>query len=85
MVFAEPEDKGHLNEELTRWINTERFTALPKIGGIGLNDMSDIGKMLVIFVMTEQDSGNPDQARYVVLFRAVLLQQEPCRIMGHIL
>lgn len=58
---AEDEDVEAL---LEKWVSAERFRAFPKIGGVGLNDMSGLGKMIVIFVADEKDDSNANQKRY---------------------
>ena len=43
-------------KDLENWVNTERFSVFPAVGGIGLNDMSSLDKLLVIFVHAQQSS-----------------------------
>lgn len=63
-----PVEADQLDSSLNRWINIERFTAFPKIGGVGLNEMSDIGKMLVIFVLDDKDTVSSEHAKYALVF-----------------
>lgn len=49
------EFKGKM-KDLESWVNTERFSVFPAVGGIGLNDMSSLDKLLVIFVHAQQSS-----------------------------
>ena len=63
-VNLEPSDKEQLEVSLFQWINRERFKALPKIGGVGLNEMSDLGKLLAIFVIDDKATAITDHSRY---------------------
>jgi len=56
------EDEG-LEESLLRWIRRERFVAFPKVSGVGLNEMSDLGKLLAIFVLDDKDSLTMEKSR----------------------
>ena len=46
------EDEG-LEESLHQWIRSERFVAFPKVSGVGLNEMANLGKLLAIFVLND--------------------------------
>lgn len=48
-------EEKELEADLEKWVNAERFQAFPKTGGVGLNEMSSLGKMIVIFVADEKD------------------------------
>lgn len=48
-------EEKELEADLEKWVNAERFQAFPKTGGVGLNEMSGLGKMIVIFVADEKD------------------------------
>ena len=58
-----PAEKDQLDTVLGRWINVERFTAFPKLGGVGLNEMADMGKMLTIFVVDDKDTNSAEQSK----------------------
>jgi len=62
-MLTVPVEEDLVDGALNRWINTERFTAFPKIGGVGLNEMSDLGKMLVIFVLDDKETSISEQSK----------------------
>lgn len=53
---------------LEKWVSAERFRAFPKIGGVGLNEMSGLGKMVVIFVADEKEDSSASQKRCACSF-----------------
>ena len=56
------EDEG-LEQSLYQWIRTERFVAFPKVSGVGLNEMANLGKLLAIFVLDDKDSQTEAKSR----------------------
>ena len=42
---------------LQKWVNSERYPAFPLVTGSNINEMTDTGKLLVIFVI---DLNDPD-------------------------
>jgi hypothetical protein len=73
-----PVEADQLESALSRWISIERFTAFPKIGGVGLNEMSDVGKMLVIFVLDDKDTTSSEQTKYLILNIFALCKLNVC-------
>jgi thioredoxin domain-containing protein 10 len=59
--FTAPSEANSVQEVLDSWVNKERFVAFPKISGVGLNEMSSIGKLLAIFVIDDKDQMNNKQ------------------------
>ncbi|CAH1784709.1 unnamed protein product, partial [Owenia fusiformis] len=53
-----PEENVATKSELTAWINAERFHAFPQVTGGALNEMSTLGKLVVILVVDKTDTQN---------------------------
>ena len=51
-----------LEESLYQWICRERFVAFPKVTGVGLNEMANLGKLLAIFVLDDKDSETAEKS-----------------------
>ena len=61
-ILVPAEDEG-LEESLYQWIRKERFVAFPKVTGVGLNEMANLGKLLAIFVLDDKDSKTVEKSR----------------------
>jgi hypothetical protein len=48
-------DDLRTKSSLESWINGERYQAFPKISGGNINDVAEMGKILVIVVIDEND------------------------------
>ena len=57
---VEAEDLEH---SLYQWISKERFVVFPKVSGVGLNEMTALGKLLAIFVFDDNDSATVEKTR----------------------
>ena len=57
-----PVEEESLEESLYQWIRKERFVAFPKVSGVGLNEMANLGKHLAIFVLDDKDSEMVDNS-----------------------
>jgi len=57
-----PEGDEVLEESLYQWICRERFVAFPKVTGVGLNEMANLGKLLAIFVLDDKDSETAEKS-----------------------
>lgn len=68
IYFKASAEDENVEALLEKWVNAERFRAFPKISGVGLNEMSGLGKMIVIFVADEKDDSNANQKRYTCSF-----------------
>jgi len=51
-----PADGKRMEESLYQWISRERFVMFPRVSGVGLNEMTSLGKLLAIFVLDDKDS-----------------------------
>lgn len=40
------------------WVNTERYQAFPKVAGGNINDVAEMGKILVMVAIDENDKEN---------------------------